>query len=163
LVVLLGLWLLMIITACRLWWIGGRVYPEVKSTFRTDALLSLLVPFHAMRAMEIASVHAMAATHPAALVIGTGDVDNPWLRSFIREILHPRPGAPTDISQSVNLRPLLTKALSRFDKTPEDYETVPSREDDPEAVAYCPRCHALFGKEAAACSDCREVPLKAFS
>jgi len=162
LAVLLVLWLLMVITACRLWWLGGRVYPGVKSAFRTDALLSLLIPFHAMRAMEIASVHAMAPSHPAALVMGSGDVDNPWLAEFIREILHPRPGAPTDARQSQYLRPLLAKLLSRFGRTLEDYDTVPSKEDDPGAITYCPRCHSLFGKEATACSDCREVPLREF-
>lgn len=162
LAVLVGLWLLMILTACRLWWIGGRVYPEIKSTFRTDALLSLLVPFHAMRAMEIASVHAMATSHPSALVIGTGDLDNPWLGGFIREILHPRPDVSADIQQSAILRPLLTKALTRSGKSLEAYETVPLREDDPEAVSYCPRCHSIFGKNATACSDCQELPLKAF-
>ena len=63
------LWCVMAWTAAQLWWLGKRVYPGARSALRMDALLSLLVPFHAMRALEIASVHAMGTTHPVGLIL----------------------------------------------------------------------------------------------
>ncbi len=158
----LALWLCMWMVAGYLWWLGGRAYPTVKSSFRSDAVLSLLVPFHAMRAMEIASVHAMARTHPAALLIGTGDIDHPWLGRFVREIVFPRPESPHDEARCQAIRPFLEAALSTVGKKPEDYDTTAPRDDDPEATAWCPRCHALFSGNAATCTDCGDTPLRRF-
>ena len=162
LITLAALWLSMGMIAGHLWWLGSRVYPSVKPAFRSDALLSLFVPFHAMRAMEIASVHAMAGTHPAALLIGTGDLENPWLARFVREVSHPRPEAAHDEARCSAIRPYLISALARTGRTPADYETIPSREEDPEATTYCPRCHGLFSGGATHCTDCRGIRLKPF-
>ena len=160
--VVLFLWLVMWNIGARLWWMAGRVYPTVRNTMRADAALCCVVPFHAMRAMEHASVHAMANTHPAALVLSTGDVKNPWLARFAREAVHPRPEVPFDDARAALIRPHLAMALGRFAKDLSDYETVPSRDEDEQATAYCPRCHAMFGAGIHVCSDCRGVALKAF-
>jgi len=64
----LWLWSLMAWTAGHLWWLGGKVYPGARSDLRMDALLAMLVPFHAIRATEIAAGHAMGTTHPARVL-----------------------------------------------------------------------------------------------
>jgi hypothetical protein len=156
------LWCVMAFTACHLWWLGKRVYPGARSALRTDAWLSLLVPFHAMRAMEIASVHAMGTTHPAGLILSSGDFENPWLGRFIRKILHPRPGADGDELMSSVLRPLLDSALQRLGRSIGDFETVPDRSSDQEANTYCPRCHGLFLAGVKSCPDCRDIAVRPF-
>jgi hypothetical protein len=158
--VALVLWLLMMIIAARVFWIGRRVYPTVKSQWTTDALLCLVVPFHAMRALEIGSVHAMAGTHPAAMILRDNETDNPWLGSYIRGLLHPRPGLPHDEIRSQVVLPLLRERLARLGKSPADYEVVPGNDDDPANAGYCPRCLALFEQGVSTCNDCRGVPLK---
>ncbi len=159
--VILGLWLwvLMAWTAGILWWLGRRVYPEVKSTFQMDALLSLLVPFHAMRAMEMASVHAMGTTHPVGLILASGDFENPWLAAFVRRILHP---TPDEIRLTAALRGPLEISLKSCGKKFEDFDTTPNRSSDAEVQAYCPRCHGLYLGGVDSCHDCHEMPLRKF-
>lgn len=157
------LWLIMIFIAARLWWIGSKVYPTVKSQFRMDAMLSLLVPFHAMRASEIASVHAMAGTHAAALILSSGQTDNSWLARLARELLFPLPDSPQDQARNAMMRPSFETSLARLGKNLSGYDIAPSREDDPDATSYCPRCHGFFGPGITVCPDCRGLPLRSFS
>jgi hypothetical protein len=154
----LGLWCLMVWTAGYLWWLGRRVYPDARSALRMDALLALLVPFHAMRALEIASVHAMGTTHPAALMLATRDLENPWLSGFIRRILHPAGNEET--AHAHTLRPLLETALARCGKHLGDYDAPPIHHDDAQARRYCPRCHGLYLETVRACADCQGLELR---
>lgn len=156
----LGLWFMMGWTAGHLWWLGKRVYPDARAALRMDALLALFVPFHAMRALEIASVHAMATTHPVALMLATRDLENPWLAGFIRRILHP--STPAEAGFSSILRPLLVIKLGRYGKSLDAYDTPPDRADDPEADRYCPRCHALYLEKMTTCADCQGLKLRRF-
>ncbi|RYD46579.1 MAG: hypothetical protein EOP85_07170, partial [Verrucomicrobiaceae bacterium] len=142
LIVVAWLWLLMIWTAARLWWLGRRAYPAARTALRMDAFLCLFVPFHAMRAFEIASVHAMGTTHPVALILSSGDSDNPWLAKFVRRILHPLPGSPGEVGFSAAFKPMLARALAHQKKSLADYDLPSDRSDDPESTCYCPRCHA---------------------
>ena len=158
----LGLWLIMGLTACHLWWLAKRVYPGARGALRIDSLLALLVPFHAMRALEIASVHAMGATHPIGLILSTGDTENPWLGTFIRKLLHSLPDSPESAAYSSSLLPLVTRALASHGKIPQDYDVAPDRAKDPAAVAYCPRCHAIYQAGPDTCPDCRGVELRKF-
>jgi hypothetical protein len=157
------LWCVMAWTAAQLWWLGKRVYPGARSALRMDALLSLLVPFHAMRALEIASVHAMGTTHPVGLILSARDFENPWLGRFVRSTLYPMPGLAEDAAFQAALRPLLDRALTHVGKTAEDFDLPPDRADDLEATRFCPRCHALYRTEVESCSDCRGVTVKDFS
>ncbi|MES2660317.1 MAG: hypothetical protein V4689_16965 [Verrucomicrobiota bacterium] len=162
LVLALWLWCVMAWTACHLWWLGKRVYPGARSALRTDALLALLVPFHAMRAMEIASVHAMGTTHPVGLILSSGDLENPWLGKFIRRVLHPIPGVTGDARRAFALRPPLVCALARSGRKIEDFDTVPDRSSDAEVSSYCPRCHGLFLVGVETCADCQGMKLRSF-
>ncbi len=159
---LLGLWLwvLMAWTAGILWWLGTRVYPEAKSALQMDALLSLLVPFHAMRAMEAASVHAMGTTHPAGLILASGDFENPWLARFVRRVLHP---IRDETLLAAALHVPLEISLKRCGKTFADFDSIPSRSTDAEAEAYCPRCHGLFLAAVDSCRDCHGMTLRKFN
>lgn len=156
----LFLWSLMILIGSRLWWMGSRVYPTAKTTFRSDAFLCWLVPFHAMRAIEIAAVQAMSKTHPAALLVATGDLDHPWLARLARETLHPRPGITHDATRCEFLRPLLENLLRPHGRSLSRYESKPSRSHDESATAWCPRCLSLFEAGPVSCCDCCGVPLK---
>lgn len=157
------LWLLMVCISAHLWWLGKRAYPEARSALRMDALLSLLVPFHAMRAHEIASVHAMATTHPVGLMLATGDLENPWLSGFVRRILHPLPGSSEECRFSAALKPLLSDALSGKGKRLEDYDIEPDRSEDPETTRYCPRCHERYLAHVEVCPDCSGIKLVSFA
>ena len=156
----LWLWCLMGWTATHVWWLGQRVYPGARAALRMDALLSLLVPFHAMRALEIAAPHAMGTTHPVGLILSSRDLTNPWLGAFVRRILHPRPGVAEDAGFASAVRPPLAAALARCGKTLEDFDGAPDTVDDPTANAYCPRCHGRYLPEVTACPDCLGLPLR---
>lgn len=158
----LWLWCLMVWTAGHLWWLGGKVYPGARSELRMDALLALLVPFHAIRATEIAAVHAMGTTHPVGLLLTTKDLENPWLKHFMRRIIHPLPGSPEDIGYATGLRPLLVKPLSSCGKGLEDFDQPPDHSKDPAASHYCPRCHGLFLDLVKTCPDCTGIELRRF-
>ena len=158
----LWLWCLMAWTAGHLWWLGGKVYPGARSDLRMDALLALLVPFHAIRATEIASVHAMGTTHPISMLLSTKDLQNPWLGSFVRRVIHPLPGSPEDIGYANGLRPLLVKPLSSVGKRLEDFDLPPDHTKDPAASLYCPRCHGLFLDHVQTCPDCAGIELRCF-
>ena len=160
LVLLLWLWCVMAWTCCHLWWLGKRVYPGARSALRTDALLALLVPFHAMRALEIASVHAMGTTHPAGLILSSGDFENPWLGKFIRRVLFPISGPAGDARLASALRPPLVRALASCGRKIEDFDAMPDRSSDPEAKNYCPRCHGLFLAGVEICADCQGMKLR---
>jgi hypothetical protein len=151
LVVVLHLWLLMAGISCHLWWLGKRAYPAARSALRMDAFVSLIVPFHAMRALESTSRHAMATTHPAALLLATGDLENPWLAGFFRRLRHPRPGIAGDAIFSKTIRPHLAGRLPP--------ESAPDRRNDPDSTGWCPRCHSLYLPGADTCPDCRDLPL----
>ena len=155
------LWSVMLFIAGHVWWLG-HVYPAARGALRMDALLAVIVPFHAMRVREIASVHAMAATHPAALLLSGGDTGNPWLVRWIREILHPRPGMPADAVFSAAVLPVLSPGLARLGLAADGFSTPPDATGDPAATGYCPRCHGRFLPGVTACGDCgglRVIPL----
>ncbi len=154
------LWCLMAMIAAHLWWLGSRVYPDARSALRTDALLSLLVPFHAMRAGEIAAVHAMGSTHPVGLIVATNDIGNPWLAGFVRRVLYPAPGIAGEHQFSRALRPLLISCLKTTGKHLEDFDSAPDPSSDPAASNYCPRCHGMFLSGILSCSDCGDTLLK---
>ena len=158
----LWLWCLMAWTAGHLWWLGKRVYPDARADLRMDAILALLVPFHAMRACEIAAVHAMGTTHPAGLILSTRDLHNPWLARFARRLLHPLPDVQESAGFSAVLLPLLANALSRCGARLQDFDIPPDRSDDPQAAGYCPRCHSLYLAGVDACPDCHGLELKRF-
>ena len=159
----LWLWLIMGCAAAHLWWLGKRVYPGAKSALRMDAVLSLLVPFHAMRAVEIASIHAMATTHPVALILSSGDLKNPWLSHFMRRILFPLPGVVEDMAFAAALNSPLTRALLGCGRKLEDFDTAPDHADDPAAACYCPRCHGRYLAQVNSCPDCTGVKLRSFA
>jgi len=156
----LWLWCLMGWTAAHLWWLGKRVYPGARAALRMDAVLALLVPFHAMRALEIAAVHAMGATHPAALLVATRDLTNTWLAGFVRRILHPLPGVAEDAGFSSALHGPLAAALARCGKTLEDFDGAPDAAEDPAASCYCPRCHGRYLGSIQTCPDCCGIALR---
>ncbi len=154
LMMVVWIWALMVLTAGQLWWLGKRVYPGARSALRMDALLSLIIPFHAMRALEIASVHAMATTHPAALLVAVGDLENPWLAGFLRRIRHPRPGKAGDAACRSALLPLVERIPT--------LEMPPDRTGDAGARSWCPRCHGVYRENVTECPDCGGLPLHRF-
>ncbi len=158
----LWLWCLMAWTAAHLWWLGQRVYPGARQALRMDALLALVVPFHAMRAFEIAAVHAMGTTHPVGLILATRDLINPWLGGFVRRILHPLPGVAEDAGFAAAVQPVLAAALARCGKSLDDYDGAPDADGDAAAAGYCPRCHGRYLAGVESCPDCRGLGLRAF-
>ncbi len=156
------LWCVMLAISLHLFWIAKHAYPSCCSEIRQDAFLSLVVPFHAMRAMEIASVHAFARTHPAAILLASSATDHPWLRSFIRSLLFPRPTHPGDAVRASNYLPEIEKILQRKNMKSIDFDVAPKHKDDPDSTSYCPRCQSMFLKGKETCGDCGDMPLRPF-
>lgn len=156
------LWLIMLATALHLFWIAKSVYPACRDEIRQDAWLSILVPFHAMRALEITSVHAFARTHPAAILLSSGAMHHPWLRAFMRGLLFPRPTHPGDAARASTLLPPLEKILRGKNMSSSHFDTAPDRAEDPDAFSYCPRCHGMFLTGREKCGDCGDMPLRIF-
>jgi hypothetical protein len=156
----LGLLGLMACIAGYLWWLGKRVYPGARSAFRMDAFLALVVPFHAMRAAEIASVHAMGSTHPVGLILSTGDFGNLWLARLARKVLYPLPHDEGNQAWCRAMRPLLARALADCGKDLEQFDAPPDHSDDEAAASYCPRCHGLYLAGVVSCKDCLELEVK---
>lgn len=154
------LWALMVSVACNLWWLGKRVYPGARSAFRMDAFLALVVPFHAMRALEIASVHAMGCTHPVGLILSSEDSGNPWLARLARKVLYPLPRDEGNQAWCRAMRPLLARAFADFSKGLEQYDVPPDHSDDEAAASYCPRCHGLYLAGVLSCKDCPWIEVK---
>lgn len=156
------LWSVMLATGLHLFWIAKSAYPSYRADIRQDALLSMIVPFHAMRALEITSVHAFARTHPAAILLASNATNHPWLRTFIRSLLFPRPTHPGDAARASSLLPALEEILRSKNMQAVDFDTAPDQADDPDASAYCPRCHGMFLKGRETCGDCWDMPLRPF-
>ncbi|MBC7980141.1 MAG: hypothetical protein H7Y36_06220 [Armatimonadetes bacterium] len=156
------LWCLMIATAIHLLWLGKNVFPSARSEFRQDAFLSVLIPFHAMRALELASVHVFAQTHPAGVLVTVGEINHPWLRGFARRLLHPRPSNLGDLALSETALPSLKLILDKRSFALKQFDHAPDRSNDLEAVAYCPRCHGMFLSGTETCSDCGGLALRGF-
>ncbi len=156
------LWCLMLAISLQLFAISKDILASTRSAIRQDALLSLVVPFHAMRAAEIAAVHAFAETHPAAILLSHGATENPWLGQFVRSLRYPRPTHPGDIALAETALGPLENSLARFALGTDRYLTAPDRSEDPEATAWCPRCHGMFLDGVAACRDCGGLSLEKF-
>jgi hypothetical protein len=139
-----------------------HAYPSCRGEIRQDALLSLFVPFHAMRALEITSVHAFARTHPAAILLASGATGHPWLSSYMRSLLFPRPNQPGDTARTMTFLPEAEKILSAKSMKAGDYDVAPKHGDDPDASSYCPRCHGMFLTGRETCGDCGEIRLRPF-
>jgi hypothetical protein len=148
------LWTVMLLIAAQLWWLGRRVYPGARAALQMDALLAAIVPFHAMRARELAAVHAMGSTHPAALILADSDIRNPWLATWIRSLAFPRPGQAADVLASKAITAPLDRALARDFLAIADFSYPPEIGDDPSAAAYCPRCHSRYLPGVVTCADC---------
>lgn len=157
------LWILMLAISMRLFWISKNILPSARGELRQEAFLSLVIPFHAMRAAELACAHAFATTHPAAMLLASGQVDHPWLGEFTRSLLIPRPSNPGDAALSAVVLPPLEKALRRSGLSATHFIGSPDRSDDPEATAWCPRCHGLFLGGVPSCNDCRGIALRTFT
>lgn len=155
-----GLWGIMVITAAHLWWLARRVYPDARSALRMDALLAMLIPFHAMRAMEIASVHAMGSTHPVGLILATGDLENPWLHRFVRDLLYP--STPEERRRASALLKPIGGILAKLGKSCEDFDRAPYPSTGCDGSEYCPRCQAIYCAGSKVCHDCGGVQLCAF-
>lgn len=156
------LWCLMVGISIQLFAISRESIPSAKSELRQDALLSLVVPFHAMRAAELASIHAFAATHPAAILLATGAHDHPWLAKFVRSLRFPRPSNPGDAAITETALKPLENILRIRGLTTDRYLSPPDCPDDPDAAAWCPRCHGMFLADVRICRDCGGLGLVEF-
>ncbi|MFD2256241.1 hypothetical protein ACFSSA_06120 [Luteolibacter algae] len=156
------LWCLMLGCAGNLFWLAKRAYPGARGELRQDALLSLLIPFHAMRSLELASVHAFGTTHPTAVLIQANQANHPWLARFYREKIFPRPTHPGDAVIARNILPLLENHLSKYGFESSSFLSAPDRSEDREASAWCPRCHGMFLQGKKTCVDCGNLRLNPF-
>ncbi len=156
------LWILMFWISLTLFRLAKHHYPAARAELRMDAFLSLLIPFHAMRAMELASVHAFASTHPAAILLAANQTSHAWFHRFIRETVTPRPPHPGDEAFRDSVMPILEKILSKRGSVVSGFIAPPDRSGDPEASSWCPRCHGLFMPGIDVCNDCGRLGLRKF-
>src|SRR5690606_5497265 len=108
----LACWGMMLMIAGWLWWLGSRVYPLARSGLRQDAWLAAILPFHAMRAVDHAGVHAMAGVHPVALILVDPHPEtHPWLADFARRLAFPRAAHAADLAFQSCVGPIFERAL----------------------------------------------------
>jgi hypothetical protein len=107
-------------------------------------------------------VHFFSQNHPAAFLIAAGDWQHPWLCSFLRKLLFPRPQHSGDAARSAALLPALEKIFKARNKKLSDYESAPLPSDEPATSSYCPRCHAFFLLSTKTCTDCSDMPLRCY-
>ena len=159
---LFGLWTLSVLLTIQILMVvvGGRVFPKAKGVFWGEALLSLLLPFHAMRATRHGLPHAFAGLHPVALLLAAGQTSHPYLDEFARRLRYPRPGNQGDAAWAELVRPLFHAACARAGAPiPEEVAPAP----DSGSAAWCPRCLALYNNTTVTCRDCSGLPLRGFS
>lgn len=155
---LLWIFLVMVMIAGHVWWLGKKIYTSNKSDLMTDVFLCCLVPFHAMRAAEAVARHAMGGVHPFALLLRYAPA-NPWLLRELRQICHPRPGNIEEEVRYDAMKSLLQNLLSQRGLAWSDFHQAPTHRE-PGEVRYCPRCHALYLEGASHCRDCGNYPLQ---
>lgn len=155
---LLWIFLVMIMIACHVWWLGRKIYTSNKGALTTDALLCCLVPFHAMRAAEAVAAHAMGAVHPYALLLRYAP-KHPWLVKELRLISHPRAGRIEDEIRFSAMDDFLQEAFKRTGMSWQDFDQAPGTREKDE-VLYCPRCHALYLEGVIHCQDCQNYPVR---
>jgi hypothetical protein len=158
---LCGLWTLTVLLTIQvlLVVVGGRVFPKAKGVFWGEALMSLLLPFHAMRATRHGLPHAFAGIHPVALLLAAGQTKHPYLDEFSRRLRNPRPGNDGDAAWAALVQPLFSAACARAGAPiPTDIGPV----SEPGSDAWCPRCLALYQNPTTNCRDCSGLPLREF-
>jgi hypothetical protein len=107
----------------------------------THAIVMLIATPSAVRAVDQATRHAMRAFDPIAVASRLAGDDDPVVRTMLRELAYPLPGADTAARYDAARRAGL-----------EHHEEPPKRSGD--AESYCPRCLALYVHGTASCTDC---------
>lgn len=156
---LFGLWMLTVLLTIQVLMVvvGGRIYPKAKGLFWGEALMSFLLPFHAMRAIHHGLPHAFAGIHPVALLLAAGQTTHPYLAGFARRLRYPRPGNEGDAAWASLVQPMFEAACRRAGiPTPAEMPPAP----DPGATAWCPRCLSLYQSGPTTCRDCSGLPLR---
>ncbi|MFM7180593.1 MAG: hypothetical protein ACKO2G_03895, partial [Verrucomicrobiales bacterium] len=112
---LFGLWTLTVLLTIQVLMVvvGGRIFPKAKGAFWGEAIISLLLPFHAMRATRHGLPHAFAGVHPVALLLAAGQTKHPYLNDFARRLRNPRPGNEGDAAWVALVQPLFQAACAR--------------------------------------------------
>lgn len=155
------MWLMMVMIACQLRYLSRRLYRSSRGEFLLDAFLCCTVPFHAMRASEIAVRPVLGNIHPFAMV-ARYDTQNPWLVRQLRQIAHPRPGKLEDEILFAAMQPLLIGVMIKLQRTWSDFDEVPTTPRDEGDDCFCPRCHSYYLAGVESCRDCGDYPLRSF-
>lgn len=155
---LLWTWLMMLMIAGQVWYLGRKVYPESRGEIGMDVLLCLVIPFHAMRAAEMVARHAFGHVHPYAMVLRL-DRRHPWLLRQLRHLAHPRPGRVEDEILQAAMRLWMEEAMRRMDCVPDDLAAAPKTPAEDGETHFCPRCESLYLYGVDTCRECGDYPL----
>jgi hypothetical protein len=107
----------------------------------THAIVMLIATPSAVRAVDQATRHAMRGFDPLAVASRLAGNDDPLVRTMLRELAHPLPGANTGARHDAAHRAGLAHR-----------EEPPQRSG--EAALYCPRCLSQYVQGTASCTDC---------
>lgn len=147
-----------------------RLAPEDRLERWGVALLIALVPVTAMRAADHLARRALHGLHPlaAAAALAPREHLEPLAAHLIRDARWPRlpacPGEdPEALAAEAHWRAALGRRIEALARElgldPDALAAPPPPSGEREGERPCPRCHAWYGAEAAACEDCGGIPL----
>jgi hypothetical protein len=167
-----GLAVSWLVTVVCFWVAHRRIFPGPNRERLQRIAMMLLVPTGAMRAPATLSRNLLANFHPlaVALVLCSAETFRTLAqRSLlsVNQLAHaPAPtGGNSGDAIAVwfysRLAHHLADVVSRRSLEPNELLQAP--QPDPDALSYCPRCHAQFVVSSGACRECGNATLLPFS
>ena len=152
----IGLFLLTSLVAFTWRSLARRLFPEKKDGLWGEVLHQVFMPAHAIRAIDVLGVGAMAGIHPlaAAAVVLRPEALRAFASLTWREWKH-RPVKDPLHSATVIVLPQIKAFSKRIGFSIEELEAPPERQSG--ATCYCPRCQAQFTVAGSQCEQCGGV------
>lgn len=155
-------------TVICFWLAHRRMFPEQNRERRHRVAMMLLVPTGGMRAPATLSRNLLANFHPLAVasVICSAETFRALARQTLLSVnqLAPADGNSGDATAAwfySRLSHHLGDVVRLQGLEPSELLQAPT--PDPDALSYCPRCHAQFVVSSGVCRECRTATLIPFA
>ena len=154
-----SLWLMNLLVALTWRSLAARLFPEPKGSRWMEVLHLTLIPSHTIRAIDLIGIETMVGLHPLAAASAVLKAEA--LQSFASQLWLDwkyKPEADPLHPAVALVLPRLEAFCIRLGFSVDALEASPKRQG--EAGSFCPRCHAQFTKQEAACEQCGGLATK---